>query len=73
VQFHPEVDGAALDRWYASYGDWLGQAGVREADARAADAEHEHAQAELGRRLFGAFAREIVRRAAGTRAGTAAG
>ena len=30
LQFHPEVDGAALDGWYARYGSWLREAGVAE-------------------------------------------
>jgi GMP synthase (glutamine-hydrolysing) len=55
VQFHPEVDGAALDRWYARYGAWLGEAGVTEAEARAADDRYLPAQAGSADRLFGAF------------------
>jgi GMP synthase (glutamine-hydrolysing) len=55
-QFHPEVDPATLDRWYRDYVSWLAQAGVAEPDARAADAAHERAQAELADRLFTAFA-----------------
>jgi GMP synthase (glutamine-hydrolysing) len=55
-QFHPEVDPATLDRWYSHYGPWLAQAGVAERDARAADAEHQRAQADLADRLFTAFA-----------------
>jgi GMP synthase (glutamine-hydrolysing) len=60
IQFHPEVDGATLDGWYTHYADWLGQAGVSEPDARAADDRHLPAQAALAERLFGAFAREII-------------
>jgi GMP synthase (glutamine-hydrolysing) len=60
VQFHPEVDGATLDGWYAHYGAWLGQAGVSEPDARAADDRHLPQQAELAERLFGAFARVVA-------------
>jgi len=59
VQFHPDVDAAALDDWYARYGDWLAQAGVTEADARAADARHLPGQQELADRLCRAFA-EVV-------------
>jgi GMP synthase (glutamine-hydrolysing) len=59
VQFHPEVDGATLDGWYAHYGDWLGQAGVSEPEARAADDRHLPAQSQLAERLFGAFARVV--------------
>jgi GMP synthase (glutamine-hydrolysing) len=65
VQFHPEVDGATLDGWYAHYGAWLGQAGVSEPDARAADERHLPAQAELAERLFGAFARVVGESATG--------
>ena len=56
VQFHPEVGGGQLDGWYADYGAWLGEAGVSERDARAADDLHLPAQSELAERLFGAFA-----------------
>ena len=63
LQFHPEVDGDALDRWYGSYADWLGQARIAEDDARAADAVNEQAQAEFARRLFTAFAGLVVRAA----------
>jgi GMP synthase (glutamine-hydrolysing) len=59
VQFHPEVDAAALDGWYATYGPWLEEAGVDEARARAADARHLPGQAETSERLFGAFARVV--------------
>ena len=68
LQFHPEVDRGALDRWYARYGDWLAQAGVTETDARAADALHEAAQAESAHRLFTAFACIVAGRAAALRA-----
>ena len=60
VQFHPEVGGAALDGWYADYGAWLGEAGVSDRRARAADDLHLPAQAELAERLFGAFARVVA-------------
>jgi GMP synthase (glutamine-hydrolysing) len=59
VQFHPEVDGAALDGWYARYGSWVSEAGVSEPDARAADERHLPGQAVLAERLFGAFARVV--------------
>jgi GMP synthase (glutamine-hydrolysing) len=62
-QFHPEVDPPALERWYADYLDWVGQAGVPEPEARAADRAHERAQADLGDRLFSAFAGIVARRA----------
>jgi GMP synthase-like glutamine amidotransferase len=63
VQFHPEVDAAALEGWYEQYGDWLAAAGVEESAARAADAEHMPGQAERAERLFGAFARVVRERA----------
>jgi hypothetical protein len=59
VQFHPEVDGRALDGWYARYGDWLAEAGVSEAQARAADARHLPGQAKTAAALFGRFARLV--------------
>jgi GMP synthase (glutamine-hydrolysing) len=62
VQFHPEVDAAALDGWYAEWGYVLEPAGVTEPAARAADARHLPAQAALSAAIFGAFAR-VVREA----------
>jgi hypothetical protein len=62
VQFHPEVDAAALERWYARYGAWLGEAGVDEAVARAADARHLPAQGDGAERLFGTFGRIVAAR-----------
>ena len=59
IQFHPEVDGAALDGWYAEWGDVLEPAGVTEADARAADARHLPGQAALAEAIFGDFARSL--------------
>ena len=60
VQFHPDVDGAMLDGWYDRYGEWLGQAGVAEPDARAADDRHLAVHAEASERLFAAFARVVL-------------
>jgi GMP synthase (glutamine-hydrolysing) len=60
LQFHPEVGGDTLDGWYATYGDWLAEAGVTEEEARAQDRVHLGAQEAQAERLFGAFAR-IVR------------
>src|SRR5918995_5817662 len=40
VQFHPELDEAALDDWYVDWHAALAAAGVTEEDARAADREH---------------------------------
>ena len=59
VQFHPEVDAAALDGWYARWGDVLKPAGVTEADARAADARHLPGQAALAEAIFGDFVRSL--------------
>ena len=59
VQFHPEVDHAALDGWYAEWGELLEPAGVTEADVRAADARHLPGQAALSTAIFGAFARLV--------------
>jgi len=64
VQFHPEVDGPVLDHWYAGWPQALTQAMVEEASARAADARHLPAQAELARAVFGRFV-EVMRRHAG--------
>ncbi len=66
VQFHPEVDGAALDGWYAAWGAVLAPAGVKEVDARASDALHLPNQAALSAAIFGAFAR-LVRERSGSR------
>ena len=63
VQFHPEIDQAALDGWYAEWSDLLEPAGVTEPDARAADARHMPAQAALSTAIFGAFARVVRERA----------
>ena len=60
LQFHPEVGGETLDGWYATYGEWLAEAGVTEDEARAQDRVHLAAQQAQAERLFGAFAR-IVR------------
>ena len=63
IQFHADVDGAVLDRWYDDYGDWVEQAGVTVDDARAADAEHLPGQPQTAEAIFGGF----VRRARATR------
>jgi len=59
IQFHPEVDAAALDGWYAEWGDVLEPAGVTEADARAADARHLPGQPALAEAIFGDFVRSL--------------
>ena len=56
IQFHPEVDAGVLETWYRLEAGWLEQAGVEEAQARAADARHLPAQADVGAAIFGAFA-----------------
>jgi GMP synthase (glutamine-hydrolysing) len=63
VQFHPDADAAVLDSWYAEDATWVAQAGVAEADARAADALHMADQERLAGAVFGAFAR-VVRNSA---------
>jgi GMP synthase-like glutamine amidotransferase len=62
VQFHPEVDAAGLEGWYAEGGRELAQAGVSEEEARLADAEHLPAQLALSTALFGGFARVVAAR-----------
>lgn len=59
VQFHPEVDQAAVDVWYAGWPYAVTEAGTTEVDARAADALHLPAQAALSTAIFGAFARVV--------------
>ena len=65
LQFHPEVGGDTLDGWYATYGDWLGEAGVTEEEARAEDRRHLPAQRAQAERLFGAFGRIVRERSRG--------
>jgi GMP synthase (glutamine-hydrolysing) len=60
VQFHPDVDADALEDWYAGYGAWLAEAGVTEAQARAADAAHLGRQAAASRALFSGFTQLAV-------------
>jgi GMP synthase (glutamine-hydrolysing) len=62
IQFHPEVDAAALDSWYEESPEMVAEAGTTIAAARAADIRHLAAQEELAQRLFGAFARVASRR-----------
>jgi GMP synthase-like glutamine amidotransferase len=54
LQFHPDADAVNLDSWYAL--GWLEEAGLSEAQARAADAVHMERQAASSRALFSAFA-----------------
>ena len=60
-QFHPDADAVILDDWYGTYGGWLEQSGLDEADARAADAAFMERQAASSRALFAAFVREAGR------------
>ena len=60
VQFHPELDQAALEHWYAEWPYALGEAGVTEEAARAADAEHLPRQQALSEAIFGGFARVVA-------------
>ncbi len=60
VQFHPELDEAALDHWYVDWHTALGAAGVTEAAARAADRCHLPGQRALSEAIFGGFARVVA-------------
>lgn len=60
VQYHPEVDAAMLDAWYACYPRVVTEAGTTEAAARREDARHLAAQRLAADHLFGAFA-DVVR------------
>ena len=64
VQFHPEIDEASLDGWYAEWGELLEPAGKTVAGAREADARHLPGQAALSTAIFGAFV-GLVRTRAG--------
>ena len=60
VQFHPELDAAAIDDWYVDWHGALEQAGVTEDAARAADREHLAGQGPLSQAIFGGFARVVA-------------
>jgi GMP synthase-like glutamine amidotransferase len=60
VQFHPELDDAALEHWYAEWHYALDEAGVTEEQARVADAEHLPRQRALSEAIFGGFARVVA-------------
>ena len=60
VQFHPELDGPAIDDWYVDWHSALEAAGVSEEDARAADREHLPGQLALSQAIFGGFARVVA-------------
>ncbi len=57
IQFHPEVDAATLDAWYAGWPAAVTAAGTTEAQARAADARHEPGQTEVAAAIFGGLVR----------------
>ena len=56
VQFHPELDEPALEHWYEHWHYALGEAGVAETAARAADRKHLPGQRALSEAIFGSFA-----------------
>jgi GMP synthase-like glutamine amidotransferase len=61
VQYHPDVDGAALDSWYQRYADYVGDLDV---DAlKEQDRRREPDQRRASRALFRAFARFVADRA----------
>jgi GMP synthase-like glutamine amidotransferase len=59
LQFHPETDQDALAGWYSDV-DWLAEAGVEEAAARAADGLHLPGQPVTAEAIFGGFARLVA-------------
>ena len=61
LQFHPDADAVNLNSWYA-HAEWLEEAGLGEAQARAADAAHMARQDASSRALFEAFARVVAQR-----------
>jgi GMP synthase (glutamine-hydrolysing) len=62
VQFHPEVHPEGLELWYRDGYMELPEAGVTEAQARAADALHLPGQPALAEALFGGFGRVVAAR-----------
>ena len=56
MQFHPELDEPAVEHWYERWHSALGEAGVAEAAARAADRKHLPGQRALSEAIFGSFA-----------------
>jgi GMP synthase (glutamine-hydrolysing) len=65
VQFHPDVDPAALDHWYAEWTSAPADAGTTLAAARAADAHHLVRHREDSEALFAAFLDVVRRHASG--------
>ena len=64
VQYHPDVDGPVLDRWYADFAEYLGDADV--AALKAEDHRRAPDQQRSSRALFGAFAGVVAERAPAT-------
>jgi GMP synthase (glutamine-hydrolysing) len=62
VQFHPELDQPALEHWYENWSQAPAEAGVGEAEARAADREHMPGQAALSEAIFGGFVPAVAGR-----------
>src|SRR5215208_4192323 len=60
VQFHPELDEDTLERWYERWDYALGEAGVGEEEARAADRVRLPRQRALSDAIFGGFARVVA-------------
>ena len=60
VQFHPELDGPAIEDWYVDWHSALEEAGVSEEQARAADRVHLPGQRALSQAIFGGFARVVA-------------
>lgn len=62
IQFHPEVDAAALEAWYAEDPRWVADAGVDVDEARAQDRLHLPAQRRTAEAVFGGFASVVAGR-----------
>lgn len=60
VQYHPDVDGHALSRWYEDFAGYLG--GVDVDALKAEDQRRAPDQQRVSRALFGAFARLVAER-----------
>ncbi len=69
IQFHPEVDGEILDRWYVEWPEEAPGAGRTLEEARAADARWLDGQARVAEALFGGFARVVAAARAPSRRG----
>ncbi len=71
VQYHPDVDGAALDSWYDRFADYVVDLDVEA--LRAEDRRRAHDQERASGALFAAFGRLVGERARLTRALSEAG